>query len=69
MYEIKTEHVYENFTKDKEMFYFSNQLAKLKYHDDSSKLVVDKIKNETVGAAIKEFVGLNPRMYSCKCCC
>ena len=24
MYEIKTEYVYENFTKDKEMFYFRN---------------------------------------------
>ena len=43
MYEIKTEDVYENFSKDKEMFNFSNYSAKSKY-DDSNKLVLGKMK-------------------------
>ena len=32
MYEIKTENVYEDFSKDKEMFDFSNTSAKSKYY-------------------------------------
>ena len=47
MYKIKTKGVYEDFSKDKEMFNFSNCSAKSKYYDDSNKLVVGKIKDET----------------------
>ena len=39
---------------------FSNYSAKSKYYDDSNKLVVGKLK----GVAIKEFVGLNSKIYS-----
>ena len=39
------------------MFDFSNYLPKSTYYDDSNKSVIDKI-------AIKEFVGLKPKMYS-----
>ena len=39
-YEIKNEDVYEDFSKDKEMFDFSNYSTKSKYYDDSNKLVV-----------------------------
>ena len=46
------------------MFDFSNYSLKSKYYDDSNKLVVGKIKNETGRATIKEFVGLKPKMYS-----
>ena len=46
------------------MFDFSNYIAKSKYYDDSSKLLVGKIKDETAGIAINEFVGKKPRMYS-----
>ena len=63
MYEIKTEDIYEDFSNDKEMFDFSNYSTKSKYYDNSSKLVVGKRKNENGGAAIKEFVGLKPKMY------
>ena len=38
MYEIKTEDVYEDFSKDEEMFYFSNYSAKSNYYDDSNNL-------------------------------
>ena len=47
MYEIKTEDVYLNFSSNKEMFDFSNDSTKSKYYDDSNKLVVGKMENET----------------------
>ena len=57
-YEIKTEDIYEDFIKDKEMFHFINCSAKSKYYDDSNIIIVGKIKDETGGIAIEEFVGL-----------
>ena len=64
MYEIKMKDVYEDFSKDKIIFDFSNYSAELKYYNDSNKLVVDEIKDETGGVAIKEFIGLKPKIYS-----
>ena len=64
MYEIKTDDVYEDFSGNKEMFDFSNFSTKSKYHDDSNKLVIGKMKHETGGAATEEFVGLKSKMYS-----
>ena len=61
MYQIKKRDV--NFSIDKDMFNFSNYSAKSKYYDDSNKLVAGKMKDETAGVAIKEFVGLKPKMY------
>ena len=46
------------------MFDFSNYSAKSKYYDDSNKLVVGKMKDETGGVSIKEFVGLKPNIHS-----
>ena len=45
------------------MFEFSNYSAKSKYYDNSNKLMVGKTKDEKVGVAIEEFVGLKPKMY------
>ena len=42
MYEIKTEDVYEDCSKDRETLDFSNYLPKSKYYDDSNKLLVMK---------------------------
>ena len=64
MYEIKTEDVYEDFSSNKEIFDFSNYSIKSKYYDNSNKLVIGTMKDETGGVAIKEFVGLKPKMYS-----
>ena len=64
MYEIKTEDVYKDFSNDKEMLDFSNYSTNLKYYDNSSKFVVGKMKDETAGVAIEEFVGLKPKIYS-----
>ena len=63
-YEIKTEDVPGDFGSDKEMFDFSNFSTKWKYDDDSSKLVIWKMKDETGGVAIEEFVWLKPKIYS-----
>ena len=64
MYEIKTENVYEDFSSNKEMFDFTNYSTKSKYYDDSNKLVIRKMKDETGRVAIEEFVRLNPKMHS-----
>ena len=58
MYEIKTVDVHEDFSSNKEMFDFSNYSTKSKYYDNSNKLVIGKMKDETRGAVIEEFVGL-----------
>ena len=73
-------HVVTNQDNDKAMFDFSNYSTKSKYYDNSNKLVLSKMKDETAGVAIEQFVGLKPKMYSylvddniegCKqkCCC
>ena len=53
MYEIEMEDLFEDFSKDKEMFDFSNYSAESKYCDDSNKLVGGKMKDGTGGVAIK----------------
>ena len=63
MYEIHSEDIYKDFGSDKEMLYF-NYLTKSKYYDDSKKLVIRKMKDESGGVAIEEFVGLKAKMYS-----
>ena len=51
---LKLKNVYEEVSSDKEMFNFSNYS---KCYNISNKLVIDKMKDETAGVAIKEFVG------------
>ena len=46
------------------MFDFSNYSPKSKYYDDSNKLVVGKMKEETGAVTIKEFVKLEQNLYS-----
>ena len=64
LYQIRTEDVYEDFSSNKEMFDFSNYSTKSKYHNNSNKWVIGKIKDETASVAIEESVGLKPKMYS-----
>ena len=47
MYENKTEDVYKDFSSDKEIFDFNNYSTKSKYYDNSNKLEVDKMKDQT----------------------
>ena len=53
MYKIKTEDVYEDFSNDKEMFDFSDYSTKSKYYNNSNKLVVGKMKDETAGIVVE----------------
>ena len=46
------------------MFDFSNYSTKSKNPDDSNKLVIEKMKDESGGVEIEKWVGLKPKMYS-----
>ena len=63
MYEIKTEDIYEHFSRNKEMFDFSNYWTKSKYYNGSNELVIGKIKYKTLGVAVEEFVILKPKIH------
>ena len=53
--DTKTKDVYEDFSKDTEMFDFSNYSTKSKYYD-SNKLVVGKMKDEKVVSLLKNLL-------------
>ena len=63
MYEIKTKDVYEDFSSNKEMFDFSVYSTKSKYYNNSNKIIIEKMKDETGDVAIEEFIRLNPKRY------
>ena len=65
-YEIKSENVYEEFLKRKDLFDFSNYLKDSEFSDDTNKKVIGKIKDEFGGVIATEFVGLKSKMYSIK---
>ena len=62
-YEIKSENVYEDFFKWKDLFDFSNYS---KDSNDANKKVIGKMKDKYGGVIIDEFVGLKSKMYSIK---
>ena len=65
-YEIKSENVYDEFFKWKDLFDFSNYSKDSKFYDDSNKKVLGKVKNEIGEIIIVEFIGLKPKMYGIK---
>ena len=65
-YEIKSENVYEEFIKWKDLFDFSNYSKDSKFFDETNKKVIGKMKDEFVGFIVIEFVGLKSKMYSMK---
>ena len=68
-YEIKSENVYEDFFKLKDLFDFSNYSKDSKFYDDDdddNKKVIGKMKDEYGGVIIDEFVGLKSKTYSIK---
>ena len=62
-YEIKSEDVYEEFFKHKHLFDFSNYPKDSKFFDEANKKVIGKIKDESEGKIIDEFVGLKSKMH------
>ena len=65
-YEIKSENVYEEFYKWKDLFDFSNYSKDSTFYDDTNKNVIGKMKDEYGGAIIDQFIGLKSKMYSIK---
>ena len=65
-YKIKSENVYKEFYKWKDLFDLSNYSKNSKFHDDTNKKVIGKMKNEYGGAIIDQFIGLKSNMYSLK---
>ena len=65
-YEIKSKNVYEEFFKWKDLFDFSNYSKDSKFFDETNKKVIGKMKDESEGKIIDEFVGLKSKMYSMK---
>ena len=63
-YEIKSENVYEEFFKWKDLFDFSNYSKDSKFFDETNKKVTGKMKDEFGGVTVIEFVGLKSNMYS-----
>ena len=65
-YEIKSENVYEEFFKWKDLFDFSNYSKDSKFFDETNKNVIGKMKDEFGEVIISEFVGLKSKIYSVK---
>ena len=64
--EIKSENVYKDFYKWKDLFDFSNYSKDSTFYDDTNKKVNGKMKDEYGGPIIDQFIGLKSKMYSIK---
>ena len=65
-YGVKSEDVYEEFFKHKYLFDFSNYPKDSNVFDEINEKAIGKMKNESEGKIIDEFVGLKSKMYSMK---
>ena len=65
-YEIKSENVYEEFFKWKDLLDFSNYSKHSMFFDNANKKVIGRMKDEYGGLIIDKFVELNPKIYSIK---
>ena len=63
-YEVKSENVYEEFSKRKDLFHFSNYSKDSRFFNETNKKVIGKMKDEFDGVIVTEFVGLKSKMYS-----
>ena len=65
-YGIKSENVYEEFFKQKDLFDFSNYSKDSKFFNETNKKVIGKMKDEFGGVIVDEFIALKSKMYSMK---
>ena len=65
-YEIKSENVYEEFFRWKDLFDFSNYPKDSKFFNETNKKIIGKMKDELGEAIEEEFVRLKSKMYSMK---
>ena len=63
-YNIRTEDIYKDFWANKDKFDFSDYNKNSGFYDPTNKKVIGKMKDETKGVLIVEFVGLRSKMYS-----
>ena len=62
-FKIKSENVYKEFYKWKDLFDFSNYSKNSTFYDDTNKRGIGKMKHEYGGAIIDQFFGLKSKMY------
>ena len=65
-YETKSENVYEEFFRWKDLFDFSNYPKDSKFFNETNKKIIGKMKDELGEAIEEELVGLKSKMYSMK---
>ena len=65
-YEIKSENVYEEFLKWKDLFDFSNYSEDSKFFDETNRKGIGNMKDEYGGVIIDQFIGLKSKIYSIK---
>ena len=65
-YEIKSENVYKEFFKWKDLFDSSNYSKDSTFFEETNKKVIGKIKDEFGGVFVNEFVGLKSKRHSIK---
>ena len=63
-YEVKTHDIYQDMLEDAELFDTSEYAQDHPLHSIRNKKVLGKMKDETHGIPIQEFIGLRPKMYS-----
>ena len=63
-YNIRTEDIYKDFWIDKDKFDFSDYNKNSGFYDPKNKKVIGKMKDETKGVPIVEFIGLRSKMYN-----
>ena len=65
-YEKKSENVYEEFLKWKDLFDFSNFWKDSKFSNETNKKIIRKMKDEFGEVIVERFVGLKSNIYSMK---
>ena len=65
-YHIRTDDVYEDFYRSKDLFDNSDYEKSSKFFFDGNKKVIGKFKDEAAGNPIVEFAGPKSKMYSYK---
>ena len=63
-YNISTENIYEDIMRDKHLFDTSEYDQEHPLYSTENNKVLGKMKDETHGIAMQEFVGLKSKMYS-----
>ena len=64
--ETKSENIYEEFLKWKDLFDFSNYSKDSRFFNETNKKVIGKMKDEFGGIIVSEYVALKSKLYSIK---